>query len=171
MILANLIFESPKPVVAAIGGVTIGLGVQLAALCDFRVCSELAWFCIPEMAVGGVYPTLPLSRLTGWRNVRNMLLLGEKIAAENALEIGLVDQTVKHGETEAKSRDFAGKLALIDDFSINLQRRLLRAQLSGLMKAEQRELISYLRKAVKRETVLERLHKLRDTGNIMELNS
>jgi enoyl-CoA hydratase/carnithine racemase len=169
MILANLIFESPKPVVAAVGGVTIGLGVQLAALCDFRICSELAWFCIPEMAVGGVYPTMPLYHQIGLGNVRNMLLLGEKITAENALEIGLVDRTVKHGTIGAESRDFARKLALIDDFSIHLQRRLLRGPSLQLMKAEQKELIAYLRKAVNRDTVLERLHKLKETGNIMEL--
>jgi enoyl-CoA hydratase/carnithine racemase len=169
MTLANLIFNSPKPVVAAIGGVTIGLGVQLASLCDFRICSELAWFSIPEMAVGGVYPTIPLSQQIGSRNVKKMMLFGEKVDAEYALEIGLIDKIVKHKVTEQEAVDFALNLSEIDELSVNLQRKLFRSKLSKLMKKEQRELLFYLRKAVNRNIVMDRLNKLKSTGNIMEL--
>jgi enoyl-CoA hydratase/carnithine racemase len=169
MALANLIFNSPKPVVAAVGGVTIGLGVQIASLCDFRICSELAWFNIPEMAVGGVYPTIPLYQQIGFKNANKMVLFGEKIDAENAIDIGLIDKIVKHGMAEQESINFAQKLLSIDDFSFNLQRKLYRSGLNKLMKEEQRELIKYLRKAVNRNSVMNRLSKLRDTGNIVEL--
>lgn len=171
MSLANLIFNAPKPVVAAIGGVTIGLGVQLASLCDFRICSELAWFGIPEMAVGGVYPTIPLYQQIGSKNAQQMILFGDKIDAEKALEMGMVDEVVKHRQTEQEAIKFALDLSKIDELSLNLQRKLFRNRLNELMREEQRELMLYLRTAVSRTTVMERLNKLRDTGNVMELTS
>jgi enoyl-CoA hydratase/carnithine racemase len=167
-LVANRIFKANKPVVAAIGGVTLGLGVQLASVCDFRICSELAWFSIPEMAVGGVYPTVPLLQNIGLKNVKTMLLFGEKINSEGAMEIGLVDRIVSHREVEREAINLAKELSLIDEVSLNLQRNLLRNRLHGLMKDDMRDLIRYLRRAVNREKVINGLIRLRDTGNIME---
>lgn len=167
-LVANRIFKANKPVVAAIGGVTLGLGVQLAAVCDFRICSELAWFSIPEMAVGGVYPTVPLLQTIGLKNVKTMLLFGEKIDSEGAREMGLVDKIASHREVEKEAVSLAKELSLIDGVALNLQRRLLKNRLQALMKDDMQDLNRYLRKAVNREKVMNGLLQLRDTGNIMD---
>lgn len=159
-LVANLIFKANKPVVAAIGGVTLGLGVQLASVCDFRICSELAWFKIPEMAVGGVYPTVPLLQNVGLKNLKTLLLFGEKVDAESAVNMGLVDKIVSHRAVEKEAINFANKLSLIDEVPLKLQRSLLSNRLHESMKDDISDLIRYLRKAVNREKVINGLFEM-----------
>jgi enoyl-CoA hydratase/carnithine racemase len=86
-----------KPVIAAINGVAIGAGLELALLCDLRVASELSYFSLPEAAkqitpvIGG---TQRLTRLIGPGRAKEMLMLGKMIRAETALQWGLVNWIV-----------------------------------------------------------------------------
>lgn len=92
-----------KPVIAAINGVTIGAGLEIAMLCDLRIASELSFFSLPEAKpelsiIPGLGGTQRLPRFIGATRAKEMLFLGKMIRAETALEWGLVNQIVPHKE-------------------------------------------------------------------------
>lgn len=92
-----------KPVIAAINGVTIGAGLEIAMLCDLRVASELSFFSLPEAKpelsiIPGLGGTQRLPRFIGAARAKEMLFLGKMIRAETALEWGLVNQISPHKE-------------------------------------------------------------------------
>jgi enoyl-CoA hydratase/carnithine racemase len=91
----------PKIVVAAINGVALGGGLELAMACDFRIASASAVLGQPECALGiipGAGGTQRLPRLVGASRAKQMILLGHRIRAEQALEWGLVDRVVRGGD-------------------------------------------------------------------------
>lgn len=102
----------PKPVVAEIAGHALGGGCELALACDFRVMSEgPALIGCPEIRLGiipGGGGTQRLPRLVGRARATRLLLLGERLGAREALEIGLVDTI---GPTAAATLDEALALA------------------------------------------------------------
>ncbi|MGR3293042.1 MAG: enoyl-CoA hydratase/isomerase family protein [Candidatus Scalindua sp.] len=101
-----------KPVIAAINGIAIGAGIELAMLCDLRIASELAFFNLPEAKPElGIIPALGttqrLPRLIGHARAKEMLFLGKMIRANTALEWGLVNQVVPHNELLERAIDMA----------------------------------------------------------------
>ena len=90
-----------KPTVAAINGVAIGGGLELALVCDFRVASEVAVFSMPELKhriIPGLGATQRLPRFIGVGRAKEMLLLGKMIRAGRALEWGLVHRVAPRTE-------------------------------------------------------------------------
>jgi enoyl-CoA hydratase len=85
--------DCPVPVIARIGGWTLGAGLELAAACDLRVAVDTARFGMPEVKLGipSVVEAALLPGLVGWGRTREMLLLGETFDAAAALAMGLVD--------------------------------------------------------------------------------
>ena len=82
-----------KPVVAAIHGFALGGGLELALLCDLRVAAATATFALPETSLG-IIPaaggTQYLPRIVGAAKARELILLGTRIDAAEALRIGLI---------------------------------------------------------------------------------
>lgn len=92
--------EFPKPIVAAIHGVCMGAGLELALACDIRVCAKGSRFCFPEAKLGlipGGGGTQRLSRLVGVGRALDMILTGEEMDSESAIKFGLVSRL---GETK-----------------------------------------------------------------------
>jgi enoyl-CoA hydratase/carnithine racemase len=89
--------QVPLPTVAAIDGYALGGGLELAMACDFRIASRRASFGQPEVRLGvlaGGGGTWRLAQLVGTSIARQMLMLGRRLDADEALERGLVDQVV-----------------------------------------------------------------------------
>jgi enoyl-CoA hydratase/carnithine racemase len=92
--LMNVVDNYPAPVIAAITGYCMGGGLDLALACDYRICSPNAIFGHRGAALGimtGWGGTQRLPRLIGKSRAMQMFLAAEKVHAEKALEIGLVD--------------------------------------------------------------------------------
>lgn len=87
--------RSPKPVIAAINGIAFGGGLELALVCDLRVCAPHAKLGLPETTLGiipGAGGTQRLPRVVGEARAKEMILLGRSLTAEEALYWGLVNR-------------------------------------------------------------------------------
>lgn len=81
-----------KPIVAAVGGIALGGGFNLATVCDIIIASESAIFGHPELKFG-LNPLFdPLRRIVGMAKAKEITMLGEPIGAQEALRIGLVNK-------------------------------------------------------------------------------
>ncbi|XXX75847.1 enoyl-CoA hydratase-related protein [Sorangium sp. So ce134] len=96
----GVLARSPKPVIAAINGVAFGGGLELALLCDLRVAAPHAELALPETSLGiipGAGGTQRLPRVVGEARAKEMILLGRKLTAAEALAWGLVNRVSPEG--------------------------------------------------------------------------
>jgi enoyl-CoA hydratase len=97
----------PKPVVAAVNGFALGGGCELALACHVRIASENASFGLPEVSLGiipGYGGTQRLARLVGRGRAIEMTLTGQRIDAQEAHRIGLVNRVVPLASLRAEAR-------------------------------------------------------------------
>jgi 2-(1,2-epoxy-1,2-dihydrophenyl)acetyl-CoA isomerase len=123
-----------KPVIAAVNGVAAGAGMSLALACDFRLASEKASFIEAFIHVGLVPDAgnlYYLPRLIGHAKALELAVLGEKVSAQTAYELGLVTAVIPESEWETEVQRFAAKLAQMPTKAIGLIKRLLRESGSG----------------------------------------
>jgi enoyl-CoA hydratase len=107
-------FELYKPVIAAVNGNALGGGTEMTNACDLRVASENAIFGTPEAKVGLLPGGGSISRLPrqiGYAKAMEMLLLGDKWTAQQALEMGLLNYVVPPAALMEKARELAHRLA------------------------------------------------------------
>ena len=105
--------QVPQPVIAAVDGFCFGAGLELALMCDIRVCSDRAEFALPEATRGqmpGSGGSQRLPRLIGWSRAKEMILRGRRMLAEEALLCGLVCEVVPPAELEAATLRIADEL-------------------------------------------------------------
>ena len=102
--------ELPVPTIAAVHGLAVGGGLELALACDLRVADDSAKFGAPE-AQFGLMPayggTQRLPRLVGPAKAKELVFTGSLIAAPEALRIGLVNKVVGSGQELRAARDLA----------------------------------------------------------------
>jgi enoyl-CoA hydratase/carnithine racemase len=117
--LADQLERTPKPTIAAINGICMGGGLEVALGCDLRIASPNARFATPEGKLGiipGGGATARLPRIVGRGWGMEMLLMGEPIDAERALAIGLVTRVVPQDELIPHVRAMAEHLASFAPF-------------------------------------------------------
>jgi methylglutaconyl-CoA hydratase len=98
----GLLDRLPKPVVAAINGVALGGGLELALACDLRVAAAHAELGLPETSLGivpGAGGTQRLPRMVGEARAKEMILLARRLSAAEALEWGLVNRVTPAGRS------------------------------------------------------------------------
>lgn len=107
------IYNLGKPIIAAINGFALGGGLELAMVCDLRICSENAKFGQPEINLGiipGGGGTQRLTRLVGMTKAKELLFTGDMIDAQTAVDIGLVNKVVPAGKLMDEAKALAQKL-------------------------------------------------------------
>jgi enoyl-CoA hydratase/carnithine racemase len=134
-----------KPIVAAINGFAISGGFELALACDIRFCSPNAEFALQDVKWGfhacdGGLVRLP--QIVGLGNAMEIVLSGERIGAEHALRIGLVNRVYPAADLLAKTMDYAQLLArrapLAQRFAKDVMRRSMGMSQDEALKLESR---------------------------------
>lgn len=104
----------PKPVIAAINGVCLGGGLELAMACHLRIAGDRARFGQPEVTLGiipGWGGTQRLPRLIGAAKATEWILTGDMVMSQEALRLGLVNQVVPQDQVLKAAKDLARKIA------------------------------------------------------------
>ena len=117
--LADQLERTPKPTIAAIDGICMGGGLEVALGCDLRIATRRSRFATPEGKLGiipGGGATARLPRIVGRGWAMDMMLMGEPIDAERALSIGLVTRLVEPDELLPETRRIAEHLASFAPF-------------------------------------------------------
>ncbi len=106
--------NSPKPFIAAINGMCLGGGLELAMACQLRICGDRAQVGQPEINLGvipGFGGTQRLARLTNKAKAMEMILTGDRISAQEAYRIGLVNKVVPNMDVVKQAVGVAKKIA------------------------------------------------------------
>ena len=103
-------FDLDKPVIAAVNGIAMGGGFEIALACDIIVASEQAVFALPEPRVGlaalaGGLQRLP--RMIPLKHAMGMILTGRRVSAAEGQEVGFVTAVVPHEELMQRARAWA----------------------------------------------------------------
>jgi enoyl-CoA hydratase/carnithine racemase len=119
------IWEMPKPVIAAVRGYAVGQGHELAGMCDMTICTEDAVFGELQIRHGFGPPILVSPFLVGLKQAKEILMLGERISAQDALRLGLVNRVVPNDELMATAEDMARKLAALPEKTVRTNKLLV----------------------------------------------
>jgi enoyl-CoA hydratase len=120
--------RSAKPSVAAVHGLALGGGLELALACDLRVVDETARLGVPEIKLGllpGAAGTARLTRLLPNAIAKQMLLTGEPLPPADAARLGLVNEVVAPGEALASAIALAQQLAALPPLALAAGKRLV----------------------------------------------
>jgi len=115
-----------KPVIAAVSGYAVAGGTELALWCDLRVMEETATFGIfcrrwgVPLIDGG---TVRLPRLIGMSRALDLILTGRPVGAKEALEMGLANRVVPHGQSRAAAEELARQIAKFPQACLRSDRR------------------------------------------------
>ncbi|MBI2078788.1 MAG: enoyl-CoA hydratase/isomerase family protein [Euryarchaeota archaeon] len=112
-----------KPVIAAVNGFAFGGGCELALACDVILAAETAQFALPEVGLGihpGFGGTQRLPRLIGPVRAKELIFTGDRITAQQAEKIGLVNKVVKDAELLPEALRIAHKIAEMAPLAIGL---------------------------------------------------
>jgi enoyl-CoA hydratase len=110
----DLIEQLGKPAIAAVNGLALGGGCELAMACTLRLAADTATMGLPEINLGlipGFAGTQRLTRLVGKTKAMEMILTGAAIRAQEALAIGLVNRVVPAASLMQEARALAAELA------------------------------------------------------------
>jgi len=121
----------PQPVIARVHGIATAAGCQLVATCDLAVAADSARFAVSGINVGLFCstPAVALSRNLARKQAMGMLLTGEFVSAERAMELGLVNQTVAAGQLDEAVRALADTILAKSSLAIRLGKEMFYRQL------------------------------------------
>lgn len=114
------------PVIAAVNGMALGGGCELALACDLRCASMAARFAVPEVTLGticGAGGTQRLPRLIGETRAKQLIFTGQTISAQTALEWGLINSVQTAGTLLEETLALAAAIAQNSPFAVSRAKR------------------------------------------------
>lgn len=121
-------FDMTKPVIAAVNGVAMGGGFEIALACDLIIASEKAIFALPEPKVGLAALAGGLNRLPrqiGSKRALGMILTGRHVPAEEGKSLGFVNDVVPHDELMASALEWAAQIKACSPLSIRASKEVV----------------------------------------------
>ncbi len=128
--LYDAVDRFPKPLIASINGYCLGGGCELVMACDIRIASDRAEIGQPEINIGiipGGGGSQRLPRLVGLGKAMQLILTGDRIPAEEAHRVGLVDEVVPHERLEARTMEVANRIAEKSPVAVRLAKQAVKA--------------------------------------------
>jgi enoyl-CoA hydratase/carnithine racemase len=125
----NALKMCDKPVIAMIRGYCIGGGLNIANLCDLRICSDDARFGIPAAKMGLGYRASSMKHLVdivGAAYAREIMITARQFNAEEALRMGLVHKVVSVAELEKTTREYCEMIAANAPLTMRAAKRIIR---------------------------------------------
>jgi len=110
-----------KPLIAAVNGYAFGGGLEIALACDIRIAADNARLGLPEVTLGlipGWGGTQRLPRLLSFGKAVELILMGKRITADEALALNLVSQVVPLKDLMATAREWAAHIAELDPSAV-----------------------------------------------------
>ena len=126
-------FDMNKPVIAAVNGVAMGGGFEIALACDLIIASDKATFALPEPKVGLAALAGGLNRLPrqiGSKRALGMILTGRHVGAEEGKELGFVNEVVTHDNLMAAAQGWAEQICACAPLSIRASKDVVYRSLS-----------------------------------------
>jgi len=128
--LMSAVESHPAVTIAAINGVALGGGCELAVACDLRIAAEHAVFGQPEPALGiipGAGATQRLPRIVGLGRAKELVLAGARWDAQRALQAGLVSEVVPAAKLLDAARAMAERVLALGPLAVRLSKMALNA--------------------------------------------
>ena len=125
--LANR-FDLDKPVIAAVNGVAMGGGFEIALACDIIIASDKATFALPEPKVGlaaGAGGMQRLSRMIPLKKAMGMMLTGRHVPAKEGYELGFVTAVVPHADLMKEARRWADDILACSPMSVRATKQVV----------------------------------------------
>jgi 2-oxoglutaroyl-CoA hydrolase len=123
-----------KPVIAALRGYVFGVGLELALACDFRLAAHDAELGFPEVTIGmipGSGGTQRLARLVGLGRAKDIVMRGRRLAADEAMSLGLVTEVVPSEELDPAVDRLLEELSVHSPLALAMAKRVLNHAYSG----------------------------------------
>jgi 2-(1,2-epoxy-1,2-dihydrophenyl)acetyl-CoA isomerase len=137
--IIRLIRNIEKPVVCAVNGVAAGAGANIALACDIVISGSSASF-IQAFSKIGLIPdsggTFFLPRLIGFQRAAAIMMLGDKVSAAEALQMGMIYKVVADDTLQPEGMALASRLADMPTQAIGFTKRLLNASLSATLEQQ-----------------------------------
>ena len=146
----TLRFDLDKPVIAAVNGVAMGGGFEIALACDIIVAAENAVFALPEPRVGliaGAGGVHRLPRMIGQKQALGMILTGRRVPAAEGKELGFVNEVVPQGQALEAAKRWAAQILECSPLAVRASKQAVYA---GMDKPTLREAITTIYPAQQR---------------------
>ncbi|WP_070988519.1 carnitinyl-CoA dehydratase [Halofilum ochraceum] len=140
------LWDLNKPVIAAVNGLAIGGGLELAIACDLIVCADHAYFALPEVPLGIVPDSGGLQRVPKrlpYNIAMEMLLLGRRMEVDEAMHYGMINRVVSSDQLMPTAREWADTIAAGAPLAVQAIKEILRETESMSVK----DTFSYMREA------------------------
>jgi len=119
-------FHCDKPIIAAVNGMALGGGFEIALACDLVIAAENATFGLPQPRIGlaalaGGLQRLP--RQIGLKRAMDMILTGRRVSAQDGFEFGFVNEVVPPGEALSAAERWADQICQNSPMSIRASKQ------------------------------------------------
>ena len=123
-----------KPVIARLEGYVLGIGLELALACDFRIAADDVQLGLPEVTIGmipGSGGTQRLARMVGLGRAKDMVMRGRRVRADEALALGLVTRVVPSDALDAAVAELVEELSAHSPLALAMAKRVLNTAYDG----------------------------------------
>ena len=123
-----------KPVIARLEGYVLGIGLELALACDFRLAADDVQLGLPEVTIGmipGSGGTQRLARMIGLGRAKDLVMRGRRVAADEALALGLVTRVVPNDELDEAVASLVEELSAHSPLALAMAKRVLNTAYDG----------------------------------------